>query len=144
MSARLARVERLIGMAHDALNEARAAAASAARAVTEARHRADGDERTWSDHARTFGQGVDRAHDLDQQAAHLRTLRVRADATARDLERCVAEERKCAAAVVKAAMEHRKLELWRDRIAEGEREEENRRERKSSDELAARAARTRQ
>jgi hypothetical protein len=136
-------VERLIQMAHEALKEARAAAAEAARAVAEARARTEVDERTWSDRARHFATGIDRAHDLDQQAAHLRTLRVRADASMRGLERCMAEERKCAAVVVKAAMEHRKLELWRDRIAEGEREEESRRERRSSDELAARAARTR-
>lgn len=144
MTTRLARAERLIQMAYETLKSARAAAADAARAVAEARARAEGDERTWADHARNFGTGVDNAHDLDRQAAHLRTLRVRADASMRALERSLAEERRCAAAVVKAAMDHRKLELWRDRIAEGEREEENRRERRSSDELAARAARARQ
>ena len=45
--------------------------------------------------------------------------------------------------VVKAATEHRKLEMLRDRILEGQREEEKRQERRASDELAARTARSR-
>ena len=143
MTARMVRVERLIRRADEALGAARSASSRGARAVEEARDRVETDERAWSNHAQRFGTGVTRATDLDEQAAHLRTLRLRADAAARLLDRAVAEQRTCAAAVVKAAMELRKLELWRDRIVQGEREEENRRSQRSSDELAARAARTR-
>jgi hypothetical protein len=141
VSSRLSRVQRLVEIRYEAVKAARASAAAAARAVAEARHVAERDEHRWSEAAQRFGTGVMLASDLDEQAAHLRTLRLRADGTARQLDRAVAEERRCAAAVVKAATDHRKLELWRDRIVEGEREEENRQERRSTDELAARGAR---
>ena len=141
MSSRLRRVQRLVELGHDAVQAARASAAAAARAVADARRDAERDERAWSDAAQQFGTKVALASDLEEQAAHLRTLRLRADGTARQVDRAVAEERRCAAAVVKAAMDHRKLELWRDRIVSGEREEEDRQERRSTDELAARGAR---
>jgi hypothetical protein len=143
MSPRLRRVERLVELAHDALGAARARAAAAGRALAEARTGAERDERSWSDAAQGFGVGVTRAADLDQQGAHLRTLRARADASARRVEKAAADERQCAAGAVQAAMEHRKLELWRDRIAAGERQEETRLERASADELAARITRVR-
>jgi hypothetical protein len=143
MSPRLRRIERLVELAQDALDAARASAAAAARALAEARKEAERDERSWSDAARGFGVGVTRAADLDQQGAHLRTLRACADASARRVEKAVAEEHRCAAGAVKAAVEHRKLELWRERIATGERQEETRLERASADELAARIARMR-
>ena len=143
MSARLRRVERLVGLGLDALNAARATAAAATRALVEARTAARREEQRWSDAAGGFATGVTRVSDLDQQAAHLRTLRLRADAAARAVDRAVGEETKCNAAVVKAAMEHRKLELWRDRISLAEQEEENRRERIAADELAARVTRVR-
>ncbi len=141
MSARLRRVERLVGLGEDAVKAARASAATAARAVAEARREAEREENAWSEAAQHFGTRVTFASDLDEQAAHLRTLRLRADGSARQLDRALAEERRCAAAVVKAAMEHRKLELWRDRIVSGEREEASRQEQRSTDELAARGAR---
>jgi hypothetical protein len=132
-----------VQIAQDAVHAARAKAVAQARAVGDARSHAESGERAWSDAALEFGKGVTRVSDLDQQAAHLRTLRLRADATARALERAIAEERRCAAAVVEAAMEHRKLELWRDRMALGEREEARRLERRSDDEMAARIVRSR-
>jgi hypothetical protein len=143
MSARMRRVERLVELAQDALNAARAAVVTATRAVGEARAAAQREEQRWSDAAGGFAKGVTRASELDQQAAHLRTLRLRSDAAVRVVDRAVAEESKRNAAVVKAAMDHRKLELWRDRISLGEREEEDRRERVAADELAARVTRMR-
>jgi flagellar biosynthesis chaperone FliJ len=136
-------VERLVELGREAVNAARASVGAAARAVAEARDDASREEHAWSDAAQVFGTGVARASDLAEQSAHLRTLRHRADAASRRLERAVLEERRCAAAVVKAAMELRKLELWRDRMAQGEREEEQRQEQRRSDELAARIGRTR-
>jgi hypothetical protein len=143
VSSRRGRVERLVEVGRQALNAARASVAAAARAVADARADAERQERAWLDAAQTFGSQVARASDLDEQSAHLRTLRLRADAESRRLERALGEERRCAAAVVKAAMEHRKMELWRDRITQGELEEERRLEQRRSDELAARAARVR-
>jgi hypothetical protein len=143
VSSRRRRAERLVELGLAAVNAARASVTAAARAVADARADADRQERVWLNAAQTFGTGVARASDLDEQSAHLRTLRHRADAEARRLERALAEERRCATAVVKAALEHRKLELWRDRIVQGEREEEQRQEQRRSDELAARVARVR-
>jgi hypothetical protein len=143
VSSRRRRAERLVELGLAAVNAARASVTAAARAVAEARADAERQECAWLDAAQTFGTGVASAPDLDEQSAHLRTLRHRADAEARRLERALAEERRCAAAVVKAAMERRKLELWRDRIVQGEREEEQRQEQRRSDELAARVARVR-
>ena len=143
MSSRRRRAERLVEVGREALNVARARVTAAARAVADARADADSQERAWLDGAQKFATQVARASDLDEQSAHLRTLRHRADTEARRLERALAEERHCAAAVVQAAMEHRKMELWRDRIAQGEFEEERRLEQRGSDELAARAARVR-
>lgn len=143
MSSRRHRIERLVQVRREALNAARASVTAAARAVAEARAAAERQERAWLDAAQTFGTRVACASDLDEQSAHLRTLRHRADAEARRLERALAEERRCAAVVVRAAIEHRKLEVWRDRLTQGELEEERRQEQRSSDELAARAARVR-
>jgi hypothetical protein len=143
VSSRLRRVDRLVGLGLDAVNAARVAVAAASRAVAEARADAEKNESAWSEAAQGFGMGVARSSDLDHQAAHLRTLRLRADAAARRLERAVGDERRCAAAVVKATMEHRKLELWRDRLVQNEREEEMRQEQRQSDELAARTVRVR-
>jgi flagellar biosynthesis chaperone FliJ len=136
-------VERLVELGLEAVNAARASVAAASRAVAEARADAQKDECAWSEAAQGFGIGVARSSDLDHQAAHLRTLRLRADTAARRLERALGEERRCAAAVVKATMEHRKLELWRDRIVQAEREDEMRQEQRQSDELAARTVRVR-
>jgi hypothetical protein len=143
VSTRLRRVEKLVDFGQEAVNAARATAVAAAHAVAEARSDVERNERSWSDAAKRFGTGVTRSPDIDQQAAHLGTLRLVADASARGLQVAIAEERRCAAAVVKAAMEHRKLELWRDRIVQAESDEESRRERRDSDELAARVARAR-
>ncbi|HEY4014510.1 MAG TPA: hypothetical protein VGM06_14310 [Polyangiaceae bacterium] len=137
------RVERLVELGQEALNGARAAAVAATRAVVEARAIAQREEQRWTEAATGFAKGVTRAPELDQQAAHLRTLRLHADAAARAVDRAVVEETKRNAAVVKAAMDHRKLELWRDRISLGEREEEDRLERVAADELAARVTRMR-
>jgi hypothetical protein len=143
VSSRTRRVEKLVEIAEQAVNAARASAAAAARAVTAAREDADRGERSWAAAAQQFGTGVSRSSDLDQQAAHVRTLRLRADEAVRRLERAITDESRCTTAVVTAALEHRKMELWRDRIAQEERDEENRLERRGSDELAARLARAR-
>ena len=133
----------MVELGSDAVNAARVSVNAAARAVSDARDETAREERLWSEAAQLFGEGVVRVSDLDEQSAHLRTLRHRADAAARHLERALLEERRCAAALVKAAMEHRKLELWRDRICQDEREEEQRQEQRRSDELAARTRRVR-
>jgi hypothetical protein len=81
---------------------------------------------------------VTRVAELAEQAAYLDTLRRRADAAARLVERAKAEERASHAEVVRAATERRKLELWRDRIVDASRAELAQTERRASDDLAAR------
>ncbi len=93
--------------------------------------------------AQALATGVMRATDLEEQSAHLRTLRLRADHAARDLDGALAEERRRAAALVEASIERRKLEIWRERMVQAEREERSLQERRSDDELAARTTRTR-
>jgi flagellar biosynthesis chaperone FliJ len=143
VSARIRRVERLLELGKDALKVARSSAAAATLAAGAAREIALRDEQMWSDTAARFGTGVSRVSDLDEQAAHLRTLRLRADDGARRLQAALAEERRCAAAVIKAATDQKKLEMLRDRILQAAREEDDRQERRASDELAARTVRSR-
>jgi hypothetical protein len=138
--ARVRRAARLVEIADKAEQSARARAAAAQAALREARDDAQREERAWTDVARDFATGIKRVTELQEQAAYLETLRRRADAAARRVERAVESERSCAAEVVRAATERRKLELWRDRIVEASRVEETRLERIASDDMAARIA----
>jgi Flagellar FliJ protein len=138
VSARLRRVERLVVVGQDAVTAARTSAAAAARATAQAREAVAAGERAWSDAALRFGSNVTRAGDLDEQSAHLRALRMRADESGKLLDQAIADERRRSEAVVQAATDLRKLEMLRDRIMQAQREEDNRAERRSSDELAAR------
>jgi hypothetical protein len=140
VTARVRRAARLVEMADKAEQSARARAGAAAGALREARDDAQREERAWTDGARDFATGIKRVTELQEQAAYLETLRRRADAAARRVERAIESERTCAAEVVRAATERRKLELWRDRIVEANRVEETRLERIASDDMAARIA----
>ena len=140
MSVRLKRAARLVELAETAERSARAQACAAERALVEAREAARESEGTWLAAAAVEGEVVVNAADLMDSEAYLRTLRARADAAQQKTEHASSEAGRCASEALRAATERRKLELWRDRIAEGDRVEENRRERIASDELAARSA----
>jgi hypothetical protein len=137
---RIKRAARLVEMAEKAENAARAQAAAAAQAVSDAKRDAQREEQAWSDAAKNFATGVKTVTELQQQSAYLETLRRRANAAVKRVEKAHEHERACAAAVIRAATEKRKLELWRDRIVDAARAEEQRLERLASDALAARIA----
>jgi len=137
---RIKRAARLVEMAEKAENAARAKVAAAMQAVSDAKRDAQREEQAWSDTAKGFATGVQTVTELQQQAAYLETLRRRANAAAKRVEKAQEHERACAAEVVQAAQEKRKLELWRDRIVDAVRAEEQRLERLANDALAARIA----
>lgn len=140
MSTRLKRALRLVELAETAERSARAQAGAAERALADAKEEARESETAWVAAAAVEANGLVNATDLIDSEAYLRTLRTRADAARQKTERASEEAGRCASEVVRAATERRKLELWRDRIAESDRTEDNRRERIASDELAARSA----
>jgi hypothetical protein len=140
VSPRLRRAAKLVELAERAENGARAKAAAAAQAVLDARANAARQEQAWTDAARDFATGIQRVTELQEQAAYLETLRRRANAAAKEVEKALEAERACAAEVIEAATEKRKLELWRDRIVEAGAAEETRKERLAADALAARIA----
>jgi hypothetical protein len=141
VNPRLHRAARLIAISDRALTAARAKAAEAARAVAAANTDANEHETAWAEASQGFAGKVEYAGDLAVEAAHLRTLRLRADAAAKRVAEAVAHERKCVDLVVEAERDRRSLQLWEDRLKETEREQDARAERKASDELAARSNR---
>jgi hypothetical protein len=137
---RIRRAARLVELAEKAENEARARAVAAEQAHRDARRDAEREEHAWTEAARDFTTGIKHVSELEAQAAYLETLRRRADAACKRVEKALEDERLCAAEVVRAATERRKLELWRDRIVDTANAEETRLERMASDALAARIA----
>ncbi|MGA2450020.1 MAG: hypothetical protein ABTD50_15175 [Polyangiaceae bacterium] len=143
MTGRLKRAERLLDFADRSVKSALAAAAAAERTVLAARAECETSERAWESAAQAFGAGVAFAVDLRDQSAHLRSLRVRADASAAKLSAALESERKARAMVIETSRKRRTLELWRDRIVETDQAEQRALERRGSDELAARVVRVR-
>jgi len=143
MNARMKRASRLVDVAARALTSARARVADAKRAVIEAEAEAKRNETAWVSSAVGFAKGVADSGELSLQAAHLRTLRLRADQASKLLEKARSDERASADMLLEAARDCRKLELWRDRLAEAEREQNVRSDQRQTDELAARAVRGR-
>lgn len=143
MSARLKRASRLVGLAEKALTSARARASEARRAAAEATSASEREEAAWVMATQGFARRVETAADLVEQSAHVRTLRLRADAAAKLMAATAAEEKRCAELVLEAERDRRKLELWQERITEADRDQSARGERRAADELAARTVRGR-
>lgn len=143
MSPRAKRAARLVDLAEKALDSARNRAAAAERATTEAQAEAEQAERVWVAATHGFAKGVVSVEDLSRQGAHLRTLRTHADIAIKRLEKARADEKTARELVLEASRERQKLELWRERLREVEREEEARIEQLATDELAARTTRAR-
>jgi flagellar export protein FliJ len=80
--------------------------------------------------------------DLADIHAYAATLRCRYDVRARELQEAIGRREECHERLCAARIEVRKLELWRDRLIEGDEREEAARERRATDELAARLVRT--
>jgi hypothetical protein len=143
VSSRLERAARLIAISDKALVAARAKAAEARSAAQRATAEAQELEAAWAAASEDFAKKVEYAGDLATEAAHVHTLRLRADAGAKRVAEAAAAERKCQDLAVEAERDRRSLQLWEDRLKETEREQEARAERKTSDELAARTRRKR-
>jgi flagellar export protein FliJ len=140
---RIRRAERLLELAERGLKTAQTAAAAAEQLVDNARATVEAHEREWELAAQTFGTGVATATDLQNQALRLQTLRVHADAAARNLAVALDGQRKAQASVLDASRKKRTMELWRDRIREANQEEQRTQEQRGFDELAARVVRAR-
>ena len=143
MTLRSKRVERLLDLADAAVRRARANAAAAEQAMNSARASAEQSEHLWDDAAQRFGSGVASGADLHDQAAHLRSLRQRADAALQGVATAVHQHDRALREAVAASRKHRQLELWRDRIRQAEQDEEHVQEQRTTDEIAARTARAR-
>jgi len=143
MNTQTKRVSRLTELADKQVNAARTLVAKAAEAVAQARVVAARTTAEWTEAAQGFGQNVRSAHDLEEQANRLRTLRLQADLAAQRVDTAAAEERRCTAALVEATMDKRKLERWGERLEERERDTLAREEQRAFDQLAARTVRGR-
>jgi flagellar biosynthesis chaperone FliJ len=136
-ATRALRATRIAELRERAVREAQGALAGSGRALASARAALAEAERTWSAHADRLSRCVSPA-DLADASAYLGTLRRRAEQARQSVITCQIEEERMRAKVQSARMEQRKIELWRDGIVESIAEEDARRERVASDELAAR------
>jgi flagellar export protein FliJ len=143
MNTQTKRVSRLTELADKQVNAARTLVAKATEAVAQARVTAERTAAAWTAAAQGFGQNVTSAHELEEQANRLRTLRMQADIAAQRVDSASAEERRCTAALVEATMDKRKLERWGERLEERERDTVAREEQRAFDQLAARTVRGR-
>jgi flagellar export protein FliJ len=142
MSARTKRMERIVelraravDLAAGELARARLAAEAAAARMTEL--------------ARAHGEAADEAARLRSGTiAEFSDRRAFVDSLREGLERARVEVRKADAVleekqrgVAEAKRELRKIEIWRDGLLQGERDDDARKERAATDELAARVTR---
>ena len=138
-STRRARIERLLAVRTRALDVARAALGSACRERVKATVARDLAERAWEERAQLLMTVSSLTMDaLALAHAHLGGLRRRADHEAATLLDAQRREGVALQACMEANREVKKMEIWKDRLAELERAEENRRERIITDEVAAR------
>ena len=141
---RLRRIQRLIDARQKAVDIARAALSDGQRATATARGEREEAYRTWSvgsDAAAKLTHPTVGA--LSEARSFLETLRRRVDVADKVLAQAEAEEHKRREACIAAEREVKKMELWRERVAEGERLLAARIERTATDELAARTYRER-
>lgn len=143
MSARLRRAARLLDLAQEKVDLARIRLAEARGAVAEARAEIGRCEDAWTQAARASCGELTVVTELERQSSHLRTLRLRAEAAGRRLAEATAVERRCESSLVEVSTQRRKLELWLERMAGAEHEEQRRAESRATDELAARTLRER-
>ena len=143
MSARVHRAVRLVELGKDRVVAAQNRLAQALRSLAEARGEVERCEAAWVAAAQAPAVAVIRVEQLEQQSAHLRTLRLLGDAARRREAEALAVEGRCKAALAEAASERRKLELWVERLRASEREQTKRAEARADDEIAARTVRQR-
>jgi hypothetical protein len=138
-SARRARVERLVAVRAQKVDVARTALGGAQRARILATEAQDAAEAAWLDRVRALASArLPTVDALVEGRAHLDGLRRRANAAAVAVLDARRAEQAALVACLMADRELKKVETWRDRLAEAERAEADRRERLLTDEAAAR------
>jgi flagellar export protein FliJ len=143
LSARVHRAVRLVDLGKDRVVAAQNRLAQAIRTLVEARGEVERCEAAWTAAALAPSGAVVRVDHLEQQSAHLRTLRLQGDVARRRVAEALAVEGRCKAALAEAASERRKLERWLERLQASEREQGKRAEARAEDEMAARTVRQR-
>ncbi|MBK7395627.1 MAG: flagellar FliJ family protein [Myxococcales bacterium] len=137
MTPRLARVNRLLGVRARAFDVSRAARLRAAQALQEAEEER---ETITSTRAAVAQEDivVESIEDLSSHRMRLMALQRAAEAAARVVTRLSKVHEEAREAVVESRREVRKLELFRDAVEQGFREDEGRAERRAEDEASAR------
>jgi flagellar export protein FliJ len=143
--ARTKRVERLVELRTAAADVARAQLAEAKRAADAARAARVEAERAWAARAEAIAtERYDAIDELVTARDHLASLRRRAEAIARASDAADAAEAARREECLSAERELSKVERWRESLLAAERAEEARRERRETDEIAARTFARRQ
>lgn len=139
MTPRLARVNRLLGVRTRAFDLSRAASLRAAQALHDAEEerahlQAERDAVAEEDVV------VQSVEDLETHRLRLLSLQRAAEAAAKVVSRLSKVHEQAKEAMVESRREVRKLELFRDAVEQGFREDEGRAERRAEDEASARVA----
>ena len=141
---KLRRIQRLIDARSKTLDHARGALSEAQRSTARARAQRDEALRTWSEQADAMAKLTHpTVGALSESRAYLESLRCRLDLATAALTRAENEERARRDACIAAEREVKKMELWRNRVLEGDRLLAARGERAANDELGARTFRER-
>lgn len=142
IDAKVARILRLIELRQGEALSAQRALADATRASAAAEQRRANAVRTWEAKAAELVElrGV-ASGDVAVAAAYLRTLHARIEAADAELSSARGAEAAHRAATLEARAVVRRLEAWRDRVAEESLAEAARLERRADDEHAARSSR---
>lgn len=139
MTPRLARVNRLLGVRTRAFDLSRAASLRAAQALHDAE-----EERAHLQAEREAVAEEDvvvqSVEDLETHRLRLLSLQRAAEAAAKVVSRLSKVHEQAKEAMVESRREVRKLELFRDAVEQGFREDEGRAERRAEDEASARVA----
>lgn len=139
-NSRRSRIERLVAVRARQLEAAQTALGAALRDARCAEEARDASERAWLDRTLTLERAPAPTMDaLVEARAHLDGLRRQADLAGLSLLRARGSLSAARNACLLADRELKKLEIWRDQLAEAERLNEARRERLVTDEVAARA-----
>lgn len=138
------RTEPLLAVRERALDEKRGAFAAAVSAAATSRAAAANAQKVWEMRAiRVGAMGHATVAEHAEARAHVESLRKAAVRAAEVAAEAAKGERAAREAMIAAERELKKIETWRDGMLEDQRAEGARMERRATDELAARAHRTR-
>lgn len=133
------RVERVMQVRSRALDIARGDLATASREVLRIELEHEAAVTLWLERANLpVGMTFERTEMFADQREHIDSLRKRVEQLEKNLMSARAREAACRERAKRAQQELKKIETWRDSLDAQIREQESRRERKTTDELAAR------